>query len=50
MNPVSAIFLGKNNFGYADKQDIVVTPNTAAETVDVATIEAKYAELPEIED
>ena len=46
INPVSGIFLGKNNWGYADKQDIVVTPNTQNEVVDVATIEAKYAELP----
>ena len=29
-----------------DKQDVVLTPNTG-ETVDVAIIEAKYAELPE---
>lgn len=50
INPVSGIFLAKNNFGYADRQDYVITPNTAAETVDVATIEAKYAELPEPED
>ena len=49
MNPVSAIFIGKNNFGYTDKQDIVVTPNTQTEAVDVKAIEAKYAELPEIE-
>lgn len=28
MNPVSGIFLGKNNFGYADKQEWVVTPAT----------------------
>jgi hypothetical protein len=27
INPVSGIFLGKNHFGYQDKQDIVVTPN-----------------------
>lgn len=27
INPVVGIFLGKNHFGYADKQDIVVTPN-----------------------
>ena len=51
MNPIAAIFLGKNNFGYQDKQEYVVTPNAGVqETVDVATIEAKYAELPEIED
>ena len=47
INPVSGIFLGKNNFSYVDKQDVVLTPNTGAETVDVAIIEAKYAELPE---
>ena len=27
INPVSGIFLGKNNFGYQDKQEWVVTPN-----------------------
>lgn len=48
INPVAGIFLGKNNFGYQDKQEMVVTPNTATiPVVDVATIEAKYAELPE---
>ncbi len=47
INPVSGIFLGKNNFGYQDKQDIVVTPNAQNEAVDVTTIEAKYAELPD---
>ncbi len=51
INPVSGIFLGKNNFGYQDKQEYVVTPNTTVpEAVDVATIEAKYAELPDSED
>ena len=47
INPVSGIFLGKNNFSYLDKQDIVVTPNVQNEAVDVKTIEAKYAELPD---
>lgn len=27
INPVSGIFLMKNNFGYADKQEVVLTPN-----------------------
>lgn len=27
INPVSGIFLMKNNFGYTDKQEVVVTPN-----------------------
>ena len=46
INPVSGIFLGKNNFGYQDKQEYVLTPNQQNE-VDSTTIEAKYAELPE---
>lgn len=47
INPVSGIFLGKNNFAYQDKQDIVVTPNVGEiQAADMATIEAKYAELP----
>lgn len=28
MNPVTGIFLGKNNFGYQDKTEYVLTPNT----------------------
>ena len=48
INPVSGIFLGKNNFGYADKQEYVLTPNNGGiEKRDVSEIEAKYAELPE---
>ena len=47
INPVSGIFLAKNNFNYADKQEYVVTPNVKdIEAVDATTIEAKYAELP----
>ena len=49
INPVSGIFLGKNNFGYADKQEYVVTPNTGFSATDPATIEAKYAELPDVD-
>lgn len=50
INPVSGIFLGKNNFGYADKQEYVVTPNTSGlSSADPATIEAKYAELPDMD-
>lgn len=48
INPVSGIFLGKNNYGYTDKQEMVLTPNRTEVTAeDVATIEAKYDELPE---
>lgn len=28
VNPVTGIFLGKNNFGYQDKTEYVLTPNT----------------------
>ena len=47
INPVSGIFLGKNHFGYQDKQEYVVTPNQMGSDVDPRTIEAKYDELPE---
>ena len=50
INPVAGIFLGKNNFDYSDKQEYVLTPNQQQiDPADVATIEAKYAELPDIE-
>lgn len=32
INPVSGIFLGKNNYGYQDKTEYVVTPNTRDES------------------
>lgn len=32
INPVSGIFLGKNNFGYQDKTEYVVTPNTHSDS------------------
>lgn len=47
INPVSGIFLGKNNFGYQDKQEYVLTPNQGTQAIDSAVIEQKYAELPE---
>ena len=47
INPVSGIFLAKNNFGYQDKQEYVVAPKANGDAVDVKTIEAKYAELPD---
>lgn len=51
INPVAGIFLGKNNFGYVDKQEHVLTPNqSGVQVIDSATIEAKYAELPDVEE
>lgn len=32
INPVSGIFLGKNNFGYQDKTEYVLTPNAQNES------------------
>ena len=32
INPVSGIFLGKNNFGYQDKTEHVITPNTNSDS------------------
>ena len=50
INPVSGIFLGKNNFGYQDKQDVVITPNTNPESdFSADDIKSRYA-LPEAED
>lgn len=47
INPVSGIFLAKNNFGYQDKQEYVLTPNQMSQNTDPRVIEAKYDELPE---
>lgn len=47
INPVSGIFLAKNNFGYSDKQEYVVTPNTMQQDTPIDVIEAKYEALPE---
>ena len=47
INPVSGIFLGKNHFGYSDKQEYIVTPNTMSQDTPVEVIEAKYDALPE---
>jgi hypothetical protein len=32
INPVSGIFLGKNNFGYQDKTEYVLTPNQQSDS------------------
>lgn len=45
INPVSGIFLMKNNFGYADKQEVVVTPNNPlGDTKDTKELEERYLE------
>ena len=43
INPVSGIFLGKNNFGYQDKTEYVVTPNTHSDSdYDADDIRKRY--------
>lgn len=43
INPVSGIFLMKNNFGYADKQEVVLTPNNPLGDVsDQKQLEERY--------
>ncbi len=45
INPVSGIFLMKNNFGYADKQEVVLTPNNPlGDTKDTRDLEERYIE------
>lgn len=45
INPVSGIFLMKNNFGYADKQEVVLTPNNPlGDTKDTKELEERYIE------
>ena len=45
INPVSGIFLMKNNFGYADKQEVIVTPNNLlGDTKDTKEIEQRYVD------
>ena len=43
INPVSGIFLGKNNFGYQDKTEYVLTPNQKTENdYDAEDIRKRY--------
>ena len=43
INPVSGIFLGKNNFGYQDKTEYVVTPNVHQDTdYDTEDVKKRY--------
>ena len=43
INVVAGIFLGKNNFGYQDKTEYVVTPNTNSDSApDVDDIRKRY--------
>lgn len=48
IQPVVYLFRAKNYYGMKDQQEMVLTPNNRLNDYqDIATIEAKYAELPE---
>lgn len=50
INPVSAIFLTKNHFGYADKQEVIVTPNQPlGDTKDEKQLAERYSDSVIIE-
>lgn len=42
INPVSGIFLGKNNYGYQDKTEYVLTPNSQNEPYSAEDIKSRY--------
>lgn len=45
INPVTGIFMGKNQFGYQDKSEVVLTPNNPlGDARDTKALEAQYIE------
>jgi hypothetical protein len=49
INPVAGIFLAKNNFGYRDSQEVVLTPNgQRLSDSDYQDIADRYKQLPTI--
>lgn len=42
INPVSGIFLAKNNFGYRDQTETVITPNVQKEQYNAESIRERY--------
>lgn len=48
INPIPAIFLLKNNHGYKDQTDVVVTPNTPIDSMDPSQARQRYVQaLPD---
>ena len=41
INPVSAIFLLKNNYQYVDKSEVMITPNSPLEQMDASQAKQK---------
>ena len=49
INPVAGIFLGKNNYGYQDKTEYVITPNQGGDEYSEAEIRQRLG-LPDAEE
>ena len=47
VNPVTGIFLGKNNYDYKDKVEHEVTAKQVTEDYSIDEIKQKYIESPE---
>ena len=47
INPVSGIFIGKNNFGYRDTMDYTISPRDTAEIVSPDELHRRLTALPE---
>jgi hypothetical protein len=48
INPAAAIFLGKNNFGYRDVAEHVLTPNVkTSDTITPADLSRRIDALPD---
>ena len=47
INPVSGIFLGKNNFGYTDTQEYVLTPKTDSHVLPSDDLQKRLDTLPD---
>lgn len=51
LNPVTGIFLLKNNHEYRDQQDVVITPNTPLQQLDGSEAQQKILDaLPDVTD
>ena len=51
INPASGIFLMKNNFGYTDKQEVIVTPSTPlGDQSDDKALQDRYSDAVVVDD
>jgi hypothetical protein len=50
INPIPALFLLKNNHGYKDQTDVVVTPNNPMQDLDAETARKRLTEAIPVDD